>query len=403
MEIPRSARGDRTRNGGGGAVPSAPAPVAELRERVTEFVTQHVIPQEPALDAGGPTAARTLAALQEAAKREGLWALPLPVELGGQGLPLTSYAPLAEAEGASDHGPAALGSATLLDALMLHRHATPRVRTRFLHRLTAGKLRSAYAMTEPESPGSDPLLTRTRAESGADGSWKVHGRKWFTTAAAEADIVTVLARTDGEPPDRHGLSLLLVPTDAPGFRLVRELPVLGIGGQWEIELDDVRVPADHLIGERGQALAVAAQRLQLGRTLRCLRWLGQAERAFALMRTRARERTLRDGALGNHQLVQQQLFEALLAIRSTRPLVHEAARLIEAGHDARIEVGLAKVAAARMLQYVADAAIQIHGAAGLGPDTPLPALFRMGRLARLLDGPDELHITSVARRVLRDE
>ncbi|MGV4926722.1 acyl-CoA dehydrogenase family protein (plasmid) [Streptomyces sp. BHT-5-2] len=395
MEFPRSGCAARTWSDG--------YRVAELRERVTAFVTERVIPQEPRLDAGGPEAARTLAALQQAAKREGLWALPLPAELGGQGLPLTSYVPLAEAEGVSDHGPAALGSATLLDALMLHRHATPRVRGRFLHRLTAGEIRAAYAMTEPEVPGSDPLLTRTRAETGGDGSWQVRGRKWFTTAAAEADMVTVLARTDGEPPDRHGLSLLLVPTDAPGFRLVRELPVLGIGGQWEIELDDVRVPADHLIGERGQALAVAGQRLQLGRTLRCLRWLGQAERAFTLMRTRARERTLRGGPLGNHQLVQQQLFEALLAIRSTRPLVHEAARLIEAGHDAHIEVGLAKVAAARMLQHVADAAVQVHGAAGLGPDTPLPALFRMGRLARLLDGPDELHITSVARRVLRDE
>ncbi|MFI6770484.1 acyl-CoA dehydrogenase family protein [Streptomyces sp. NPDC050355] len=374
----------------------------ELRERVAEFVNHRVIPREPELDAGGPAAARILAGLQDEAKRNGLWALPLPVELGGQGLPLTSYASIAEAEGVSDHGPAALGSSTLLDALMLHRHAASRVRELYLERLTTGRIRSAYAMTEPEAPGSDPLLTETRATAGPDGSWTLSGRKWFTTAAAEADIVTVLAWTDGEPGDRHGLSLLLVPTATPGFRIVRELPVLGTGGQWEIELNGVRVPADHLIGQRGDALAVAAQRLQLGRTLRCLRWLGQAERAFALMRTRARERTLRRGPLGDHQLVQQHLFEALLAIRSTRPLVHEAARLIEAGRDAHIEVGLAKVAAARMLQHVADAAIQVHGAAGLGPDTPLPGLFRMGRMARLLDGPDELHITSVARRVLRE-
>ncbi|MFD8416183.1 acyl-CoA dehydrogenase family protein, partial [Streptomyces sp. NPDC059650] len=140
----------------------------------------------------------------------------------------------------------------------------------------------------------------------------------------------------------------------------------------------------------------------LGRTLRCLRWLGQAQRAFDLMCARAATRSGSRGPLADHQLVQQHVFDALLALRTTRPLVHEAVALIAAGRDARTEVGLAKVAAARMLQQVTDSAIQVHGAAGLGPDTPLPALFRGGRAARILDGPDELHITSVARRILRD-
>ena len=211
----------------------------------------------------------------------------------------------------------------------------------------------------------------------------------------------MLARTEGEPGDRAGLSLLLVPSDAPGFRRVRELPVLGAGGQWEIELDDVVVDADHMIGAPGTALAVAGERLQLGRTLRCLRWLGQAQRAFELLRQRARTRTTSRGPLGDHQLVQLHVFEALLALRTTRPLVHEAVARLDAGLAAHVEVGLAKVAAARMLQQVTDSAIQVYGAEGLGPDTPLPALFRTGRAARILDGPDELHITSVARRVLR--
>ncbi|MFD9372614.1 acyl-CoA dehydrogenase family protein [Streptomyces sp. NPDC060020] len=375
---------------------------AELRDRIATFVRGRVIPREGVLDAGGPAAAEALAELGRQARADGLWALPLPAELGGGGLSFAAYAAVAEDEGASDHGPAALGSAPLLDVTMLARHGTPRVREEYLERLVAGEMRTCYAMTEPDVPGTDPFSTATAAERLADGSWRVTGRKWFTSGAAGADLVTVMARTGGSAGDRAGLSLLLVPTSSPGFRVVRELPVLGGAGQYEIALDRVRVPADHLLGEPGDALAIAGERLLLGRTLRCLRWLGQARRAFDLMCERAATRNGSRGALADQQLVQQHVFDALLALRTTRPLVQEAVDLIASGQDARTEVGLAKVAAARMLQQVTDSAIQVHGAAGLGPDTPLPALFRTGRAARILDGPDELHITAVARRVLRD-
>ncbi|MFJ2017885.1 acyl-CoA dehydrogenase family protein [Streptomyces nodosus] len=382
--------------------PQCPPETRELRDKVAEFVRTRVVPCEPVLDGGGPDAATALRRLQKEAKAEDLWALPLPAELGGQGLPLRSYAHLAEAEGASDHGPAALGSASLLDALMLWRHGSRRVRERYLAPLVAGELRACYAMTEQDVPGTDPFLITTRADGSEDGGWRVTGRKWFISGAADADLITVLARTDGRAGDRDGLSLLLVPA-ASGLRTVRELPVLGAPGQAEIELDGVRVDGDHLVGERGKALAVAAERLRLGRTLRSLRWLGQAGRAFELMRERAVTRTRSRGPLGDLQLVQRHVFESLLALRTTRPLVHEAVSRLDAGDDAHVEVGLAKVAAARTLHLVADAAIQVHGAAGLGPDTALPLLFRTGRAARILDGPDELHITSVARRVLRTD
>ncbi|MFD9907600.1 acyl-CoA dehydrogenase family protein [Streptomyces sp. NPDC059063] len=371
-----------------------------MRARVAAFVRDHVVPQEAVLDAGGPAADDALRALQARARAQGLWALPLPAELGGQGLDLASYAALAETEGASDHGPAALGSAPLLDVLTLWRHGSARVRAAYPARLVAGELRACYAMTEPDVPGTDPYLTATTATPRADGSWVVSGRKWFTSGAAHADLVTVLARTDGAPPDRSGLSLFVVPTSSPGFRVVRELPVLGASGQWEIALDDVHVPGDHLLGERGAGLAVAGDRLKLGRTLRALRWLGQAQRAFDLLALRAVSRGGSRGPLRGHQLVQRHVFESLLALRTARPVVHEAVARLAAGEDAHVEVGLAKVAAARALEQVVDAAVQVHGAAGLGPDTALPALLRTGRAARILDGPDELHITSVARRVL---
>ncbi|MGW1543085.1 acyl-CoA dehydrogenase family protein [Streptomyces sp. NPDC002309] len=381
--------------------PHCPPEVVELRDRVAEFVRTRVVPHEPVLDAGGPAAGAALERLRKEAKDAGLWALPHPAELGGQGLPLRAYAHVAEAEGASDHGPAALGSASLLDVLMLWRHGSPRVRETYVPALVAGKVRACYAMTEPDVPGTDLARTATRAAQDADGVWRLDGRKWFTSGAADAGLVTVLARTDGAAPDRDGLSLLLVPTGSTGFRVVRDLPVLGAGGQYEISLDGVTVDTDHLVGERGKALSVAGERLQLGRTLRCLRWLGQADRAFGLLRERALTRSRSSAPLGELQLVQRHLFESLLALRTTRPLVHEAAVRVDAGLDAHVEVGLAKVSAARTLQQVADAAIQVYGAEGLGPDTPLPALLRTGRAARILDGPDELHITSVARRVLR--
>ncbi|PCG87472.1 acyl-CoA dehydrogenase [Streptomyces sp. WZ.A104] len=373
----------------------------ELRERIGAFIRTRVIPAETVLDAGGGDATGALTELRGAARAAGLWALPLPADLGGGGLAFPEYAALAETEGASDHGPAALGSAPLLDVTMLRRHGSTRVREEYLKGLVAGEIRSCYAMTEPGAPGTAPLLTGTRAEARPDGNWSVSGRKWFTSGAAGADLVTVMARTGGTARDRDGLALFVVPTGSPGFRVVRELPVLGAAGQYEIEFDRVVVPADHLLGAEGDALAIAGERLALGRTLRCLRWLGQAERAFDLMCERAATRNGARGPLADHQLVQQHVFDALLALRTTRPLVHEAVALIAAGRDARTEVGLAKVAAARLLQQVTDSAIQVHGAAGLGPDTALPSLFRGGRAARILDGPDELHITSVAGRVLR--
>lgn len=363
--------------------PECPPHVRDLRDRVTRFVAERVVPHEADLDAGGATA--LLHRLRQEAVAQELWGLPLPPDLGGAGLSLADYAHVAEAEGASDHAPAVLGSTALLDVNVLGEHAG------HLRRVARGELTLCNAMTEPDTPGSDPALITTRAHPQADGSWSLHGRKWFVAGADRADLALVLARAPGGP------SAFLVPTDAPGFHLVRELPILGAGGQWELSLAGA---PGQLVGAEGKGLRVVGQRVRLGRLLRCLRWLGQARRAFLLMRERAMRRSLSTGRLADHQLVQALVFDALLAIRTTRPLVFQVAHLLDAGRDARDDTALAKVAAARMLQQVSDAAIQVYGAAGLGPDTPLPALFRTGRMARLLDGPDELHITTVARRVL---
>ncbi|WP_434443769.1 acyl-CoA dehydrogenase family protein [Lentzea sp. E54] len=356
-----------------------------MLEQVSAFVREHVQPGETVLDAGGDAARAELTRLQGLAKSAGLWALPLPRALGGGGLSLSEYFALAETEGGSDHGPAALGSSSLLDVRMFQRFARPGV-LEYLKPLVAGEITGSYAMTEPGVAGSDPAAVRTTAER-SSGGWVLNGRKWFTTGAGNASYVTVLASGS-----------LFVVRD---FRVVREIPVLGAAGQFEIALEDVFVPDDHLLGDGGDGLTIAGTRLALGRTLRCLRWIGMAERAFELMCSRAVERQVRGSALADRQLVQQHVFDSLLAIRSARALSIAAADLVAADQDARTEIGLAKVAAARTLHQVTDAAIQVFGAEGLGPDTPLPMLARIARAARILDGADEMHVSDTARRVLR--
>ncbi|MEU7474580.1 acyl-CoA dehydrogenase family protein [Lentzea sp. NPDC042327] len=354
--------------------------------QLRRFVDEVVIPAEPELDAGGGLALRDLA------KQAGLWARPLPVELGGGGQPLAGYLAEAEDEGRSDHGPDVVGSSSLLNARMLAAHAHPELRDAVLTDLVAGRAHVSYAMTEPGVAGSDPSGLRTTAERGADGWWTVTGRKWFTSGAARADLVLVVARTG------DGFSVVAVP--AGGFRVDRELDVLGAGGQHEISFDAVRVPPTHLVGEQGNGMRLAGERLALGRTLRALRWVGQAQRCLDLLADRAVARALGDGVLADRQLVQRLAFESELEVRAARLLAREAAALVAAGERAPVEVSLAKVAAARALNTAADAAVQVHGAEGLMAATGLPRLLRVARAARILDGADELHVATTGRRLL---
>lgn len=367
-----------------------------LRERVRTFVDTRVTPAEADLDAGSGSLER----LCDQARSEGLWALPLPEADGGGGLGLADYFRLAEDEGRSDHGPDVLGSASLLNHRTLRAYGTPEL-TGLLPDLVAGRLRMSYAMTEPGVPGSDPAQLSTTAARTADG-WVLTGRKWFTTGGGFADVVLVLARTDPEAPTRSAFSLFAVPTGSPGFRVVRELDVLGAGGQHELALDQVEVPDSHLLGEPGRGLDIAAHRLALGRTLRALRWIGQAQRAVELLCARANSRTIGGAALSEHQLVQQKIFDSELAVRSARALAAQAADAVAAEQRATTGVSMAKVAASRALTTAVDAATHVHGAEGLLPETGLTGLLRTARAARVLDGSDEQHITSAARRLLRE-
>jgi alkylation response protein AidB-like acyl-CoA dehydrogenase len=372
-----------------------------LRVQVQRFLEERVYPLERELDAVSAQQRTTLMReLMSAAKREGLWALGHPEALGGHGIAFMPYVYLNEVIGRSQYAMQALGTLSLQDSLMLHRHAQPVWRTQYLEPIVAGEFVPSFAMTEPEVASSDPTQLQTTGR--LDGNtWVVSGRKWFTTGAANARYTTVMCRTELDAPGHEAFSLIIVPTDAPGYRIVREIPVLGInGGHYEIELRDVRVPAWSLLGERGQGFKIAQQRLGPGRICHCMRWLGQAQRAFDLMCRRMHARTAFGGTLASKQLLQGYVFESAAEIRASRLLTLDAARKLDKGGEAREEIAIIKVVAARMLHNVIDRAIQVYGAAGLTPDTPLDRMYRHAREGRIYDGPDEVHIQSVAKRML---
>lgn len=378
-----------------------PDHVRPIRDRVLAFVTERVEPAEPVLHRGGEEAAAVLRGLQAQAKDEGLWALGHPAELGGGGMPFADYVFVNEVQGRSEYGQLALGTFTLQDSLMLHAHASEAQRIRWLEPLVAAEIWPSFAMTEPDVASSDPTQLQTTATLDGD-EWVITGRKWFTTGANRAAYTTVMCRTEPDAPDHAAFSMIIVPTDTPGYEIVRETPVLGIrGGHCEVAYDDVRVPADHLLGERGRGFAIAQERLGPGRIFHAMRWLGQAQRAFDLLCERLVSREAFGSSLASKQLMQQHVFDSYAQIQACRLLTLHAAEAVDRGGDARVEIGAVKVVGAKMLHDVIDRAVQAHGAAGLTDDTPLSHMYRTARFARIYDGPDEVHVQSVARRLLK--
>jgi acyl-CoA dehydrogenase len=381
---------------------AVPDHVRPVRDAVHRFLTERVEPAEPVLHEGTAASATLLAELQDEARSQGLWALGHPTELGGGGMPFRDYVYVNEVQGRSEFGQIALGTFTLQDSLMLHQYANDAQRDRWLLPLVRGEISPSFAMTEPDVASSDPTQLQTRAVLDGD-EWVISGRKWFTTNADKAAYTTVMVRTEPDAPDHSAFSMILVPTDTPGYRIVRETPVLGIrGGHCEVAYDDVRVPASNLLGPRGHGFLIAQQRLGPGRIFHCMRWLGQAQRAFDLLCNRLNARTAFGEPLAKKQLMQQHVFESYAEIQAARLLTLAAAHRIDAGDQARVEIGAIKVVGARMLHNVIDRAIQAYGAAGLTDDTPLSFMYRAARFGRIYDGPDEVHVHTVARRILKE-
>jgi alkylation response protein AidB-like acyl-CoA dehydrogenase len=260
-------------------------------------------------------------------------------------------------------------------------------------------------MTEPEVAGSDPTLFEATGTLDGD-EWVVNAHKWFTTGANIAAFTTVFCRTepDEDNPYRR-ISAIIVPTDTPGWELVRVIPTMGdvAGSHCEIRLTDCRVPASNLLGIRGAGFVISQKRLGPGRIFHAMRWLGQAQRAFELMVGRANARFAHGSLLAEKGEIQRMIFDSVADIQSHRLMVLDAAKALDSGSDARVEIALAKVRGAKMLHDVIDRAIQVHGALGVTADLPLERMYREARYARIYDGPDEVHRHTVARRILRGQ
>ena len=378
-------------------------PVRELRERMRKFIQEEVIPAERSLDEEGERSAQTMARLKESSKRQGLWALGHPEEIGGGGLPFMPFVYLNEVIGRSHWGQAAVGTLSMQDSIMLHQFGTREQKQRWLEPLVAGAIYPSVGLTEPEVAGSDPTLMQSTARLEGD-EWVIDAHKWFTSGANRAAFTTIFAITEPEAHRHAKFSAILVPTDAPGYEIVRVVPTMGHtgGNHCEIRLRDVRVPKENLLGPRGAGFVIAQKRLGPGRIFHCMRWLGQAQRAFELLCERANSRFAHGSWLSEKGEIQRWVAESAAEIQAARLMTLDAARALDEGSEARVEISLIKFWGARVLHDVIDRAIQVHGALGVTADTPLERMYREARYARIYDGPDEVHRMVVARRLLRD-
>jgi acyl-CoA dehydrogenase len=380
--------------------------LADLRQRMKDFIDGEVIPAEPTLLGSDPLrAADTLEELKAEAKKRDLWALGHPAEIGGGGLPFMDFVYLNEIIGRSEYGQMAVGTVSMQDSIMLHLYASDEQRERWLKPLVAGEIYPSVGLTEPEVAGSDPTQMQTTAVLDGE-TWVVNGHKWFTTGAQRAAFTTVFAKTDPDASSRHAqFSAIIVPTDAPGYDIARAVPTMGSthGDHCEVYYRDVRVPVTNLLGERGQGFRIAQKRLGPGRIFHCMRWLGQAQRAFELMVQRANTRFAHGSLLREKGEIQRYIAESAAEIQAARLMTLDAARRMDSGDEARVEISLIKFWGATMLHNVIDRAIQVHGALGVTADTPLEKMYREARYARLYDGPDEVHRMVVARQLLSSD
>jgi acyl-CoA dehydrogenase len=378
-----------------------PEHIRPIRDRVLRFVEDEVYPVEKQIEDGHADSARVaMRVLMQKAKDADLWALGHPKEIGGQGLPFLDYVYVNEVIGRSTLAMVALGTHSLQDSIMLNEFASDEWREKYLNPLVAGEIFPSFAMTEPKVASSDPTQLQTTAVLDGD-HWVINGHKWFTSGANVAAYTTVMCRTEPGAPPHQAFSMIVVPTDTPGYNIVRDVRVMGrYGGHCEVRYDNVRVPRSNLLGPRGAGFLIAQRRLGPGRIFHCMRWLGQAQRAFDLMCERANTRVAFGKPLGRHQQIQKFVFDSLCEIQASRMLTLHAAHKIDQGSEARVEIGMIKVVGARMLHNVIDRAIQVFGAMGVTEDTPLERMYREARFARIYDGPDEVHVTTTARRVL---
>jgi acyl-CoA dehydrogenase len=396
--------------------PEPSAKAVELHAKLKAFVQDRVIPAEAAVRRFRDTHAPhdhhvppVVEELKAEAREQGLWNLFLPDE---SGLTQLEYATLAELTGwSAELAPEAVNSAAPDTGNMelLHLLGTDEQKKRWLEPLLEGEIRSAFAMTEPAVASSDATNIETRIARDGD-EYVINGRKWWISGAADprCRLLIVMGKTDPEAEMHRQQSMVLVPIDTAGIEIVRSLPVFGYQhrqGHCEITFTDVRVPTSNLLGEEGGGFAAAQARLGPGRIHHVMRALGAGERALAHMVKRSTERTAFGKLLAQQGVVRDKIAESRIELDQARALCHHAAYVIdsEGNRAARHLVAEAKVAVPRAVLAVIDRAIQVHGGAGVSDDTPLAEMWSWHRAMRIFDGPDDVHLLTLARAELKKD
>jgi len=379
---------------------------------MAEFVEKELIPLEPEfLVKDFKTMIPVINEKRRMVKQMELWAPNHPKEYGGMGLDLMEHALVSEVLGMSPLGHYVFGchAPDAGNIEILHKYGTDRQKEQYLKPLVAGDIRSCFSMTEVELPGSNPVMMDTTAvKEGSD--YVINGQKWYSTAADGAAFAIVMAVTQPQQPPHLRASMIIVPTDTPGFNLVRNIPVMGHSGSdffshGEILYQSCRVPQDNLLGPEGFGFVIAQERLGPGRIHHCMRWIGICNRAFDLMCRRASQRiiTMDRQTLATRQIIQEWIAECAADIQAARLMTLHAAWKIEnlGVKEAREDIALIKFFVAGVMQKVVDRALQVHGGLGMTDDTIISFFYRHERAARIYDGPDEVHKMSVARRIIK--
>jgi acyl-CoA dehydrogenase len=383
---------------------SFPPELEALRTKVREFIDTIVRPLEEQLDESNrDQLVSTVIKMRKAAHEWGLWLPHMPKEFGGMGLGHVAMAAVSAEAARSRFGPFALNAQAPDEGNMhtLLHWATDEQKDRYLRPLCEGRVRSCFAMTEPEVAGSDPTLIQTRAVLEGD-HWVVNGHKWFISGARGARFAILICRTEDNPEiPQAANSALLVDLPSEGWEVVRDVETMsGSHNHCEIRLTNLRVPAENLLGGRGQGHLLGQARLGPARLAHCMRWLGQAEQALDMMVKRSLERFAHGSLLAEKQGIQWLIADSAMELYQSKLMVLHAAYLIDSGADFRTEVSMAKHFVANALNRIVDRAIQVHGALGYSTDTPLASMAQHARWARFADGADEVHQWRIAQRTI---
>jgi acyl-CoA dehydrogenase len=384
------------------------AELQRTRERFRKFAREELLPLDvtpESYDEHDNIRPELLEAMRQKAKEWGVWAPQMPVARGGQGLTVTAMAACYEELNYSLFGPVVCNCAAPDDGnmIVLEKVATPEQKERWLQPIVDGRVRSAFAMTEPHpGAGSDPSMMLTTATRRGD-TWRIEGRKWFITGAGVAKHFILVARTSADP--RKGLTAFLFDRDQPGWRVVRRIPIMGPeehGGHCEIEFDALEIDDAHRLMGVGDGLKVTQIRLGTARLTHCMRWLGLARRSLDVAADYVSERESGGMKLAGRESVQVKLGHCAMQVEIGRLLTMKAATLLDRGDFARKEISMAKVHVADTLHLCADTAIQLCGARGYSRDTPLEWIYRYARQARLVDGATEVHEQVLARQFMEE-